>query len=192
VVEPPDDITGLIAAWRDGNRDAEAALFEKLYDKLHRIAAHLSRSEAPGQTLSPTALVHEAYVRFCASNQLEIVDRSHFLALAARVMRRLLVDRARARKAAKRDRDAPDIPDVTIWFREESDADDVIAVDRALDALRERSPRQCRLVELRYFGGYTIEESAAVLHISPRHARREWNVARTRLRAAIDGASTSL
>jgi len=187
-MEPADEITRLISEWQSGDRAAEAVLFEKLYQKLHAIAAHLVRHERAGQTLGPTGLVHEAYMRFCGAQELKIASRGHFLALAARVMRRILVDRARARKANKRDGGAQvDLEDAQ-WFRSDADVDEVIAVDRALQQLQRDSPRQCRLVELRYFGGYTIEESASVLHISARHARREWDTARTRLREAIDGA----
>jgi RNA polymerase sigma factor (TIGR02999 family) len=185
-----EDITRLIAEWQQGNRESESALFERLYQRLHSIAVHLARSERAENSLGPTALIHEAYMRFCGSTQLKIVNRSHFLALAARVMRRILVDRARARKAAKRNSGEED-HEAVAWFRDDGDVDEVIAVDRALDVLQTRSPRQCRLVELRYFGGYTIEESAAALDISPRHARREWDVARTRLREAIDGATAA-
>jgi RNA polymerase sigma factor (TIGR02999 family) len=186
-MEPSDDITRLIAEWQSGNQEAEAALFEKLYQRLHGIAAHLARHEQANETLGATGLLHEAYVRLCQSGDLKIVNREHFLALAARVMRRILVDRARARKAIKREETDPPA-DGLLWFRREADADEVISVDRALEALSERSQRQYLLVELRFFGGYTIEETAAVLKISPRHARREWDVARTRLREAIDGA----
>jgi RNA polymerase sigma factor (TIGR02999 family) len=104
-------------------------------------------------------------------------------------MRRILVDRARAGKADKRAGEIQSLEDNVSWFRTDADLDEVIAVDRALEVLCRQSPRQCRLVELRYFGGYTIEESAAVLQISARHARREWDVARTRLREAIDGTT---
>jgi RNA polymerase sigma factor (TIGR02999 family) len=187
-MEAADDITRLIAEWQSGDRTAEALLFDKLYQRLHKIADHLVRHERANQTLGPTALVHEAYVRFCGSADLKIVDRTHFLALAARVMRRILVDRARAKNAVKRVSDAEPFDENLSWFRSSADADEIISVDRALDDLFERSPRQCRLVELRYFGGYTIEESAAALQISARHARREWDVARTRLREAIDGS----
>jgi RNA polymerase sigma factor (TIGR02999 family) len=190
-MNPGDDITALIVEWQRGDRGAEAALFEKLYQRLHNIASHLVSHERANQTLGPTALVHEAYVRFCGSQQLKIANRAHFLALAARVMRRILVDRARARRAQKRDVAGTLAEEELYWFRSDADADEVIAVDRALEALCLQSPRQCRLVELRYFGGYTIEESASVLHISARHARREWDVARTRLREAIDGATAT-
>jgi RNA polymerase sigma factor (TIGR02999 family) len=189
-MEPQPDITRLIVEWQQGNREAESALFEQLYQRLHTIAAHLTRAEATENSMGATALIHEAYMRFCGTTQLKIVNRSHFLALAARVMRRILVDRARARKAAKRNA-SDESTGPSAWFRDEAEVDEVIAVDRALDVLRTRSPRQCRLVELRYFGGYTIEESAVALDISPRHARREWDVARTRLREAIDGAAAT-
>ncbi len=185
-----EDITRLIAEWQDGNREAESALFERLYQRLHAIAMHLARNERIEDSLGPTALIHEAYLRFCGSAKLKIVNRAHFLALAARVMRRILVDRARARKAAKRNA-SDEEAEAVLWFRNEADVDEVIAVDRALEVLETRSPRQCRFVELRYFGGYTVEESAAALDISPRHARREWDVARTRLREAIDGAGAA-
>jgi RNA polymerase sigma-70 factor, ECF subfamily len=190
-MEPADDITRLISEWQSGNRAAEEALFDKLYQRMHTIADHLVRHERANRTLGPTALVHEAYVRLCGSVETKIVDRTHFLALSARVMRRILVDRARARQADKRAGEMQSLEDNISWFRTDADLDEVIAVDRALDVLSQQSPRQCRLVELRYFGGYTIEESAAVLHISARHARREWDVARTRLREAIDGTSES-
>jgi RNA polymerase sigma factor (TIGR02999 family) len=190
-MEPPDDITRLIADWQRGDRDAEGALFERLYDRLRSIADRLVRLEPANRTLGPTALVHEAYVRFCQSTELHIVDRNHFLCLAAQVMRRILVDRARARKAVKRSAELEPIDGDIGWFRNESDIDEVIAVDRALRVLEQHSARQCQLVELRYFGGYTIEESASVLKISARHAKREWDVARIRLREAIDGAPTA-
>lgn len=180
------DITKLIVEWQGGSREAESTLFEELYHRLHSIAANLVCSEGNVNTLGPTELVHEAYVRFCGSTRLEIGNRAHFFALAARVMRRILIDRARARKAAKREacENGADF-----WFRSDADAEEVLAVDQALELLRSRSPRQCQLVELRYFGGYTIEEIAAALEISPRHARREWDVARIRLREAINGAA---
>jgi RNA polymerase sigma factor (TIGR02999 family) len=182
----PDEITRLILGWQSGDQLAESALFDKLYDRLHAIASNLVRHEPASRTLGPTALVHEAYVRFCGSHQLNISNRGHFLALAARVMRRILVDRARARKAAKRDGGLELNRDLE-WFPSEADMEEVIAVDQALDQLQRLAPRQCRLVELRYFGGYTIEECASVLHISPRQIKREWDIARVRLREAMDG-----
>ena len=140
--------------------------------------------------MGPTALVHEAYLRFANAEQISVSDRNHFLALAARVMRRIIVDRARARKSQKRGGNdvKADWNDDLVSTAE--DADQVLAIDFALEKLDQQSPRQAKLVELRYFGGFTIEETAVVLGISVRTARREWQVARLRLKLAIDGATT--
>jgi RNA polymerase sigma factor (TIGR02999 family) len=184
------DITQLIRAWQLGDRGAEHVLFEALYGRLHQIAEHCLRSEAGADSLGPTALVHEAYLRFANGANLAIVDRNHFLALAARVMRRIIVDRARARKSQKRGGDQPksNLDDNIGGLGQ--DPDEIIQIDIALDQLQKRSERQARLVELRYFGGFSIEETAAVLGVSTRTARREWQVARLRLKLAIDGATS--
>jgi RNA polymerase sigma factor (TIGR02999 family) len=182
------EITLLIAEWQDGNRAAEAALFDALYRDLHRIALQVLRSEPSGRTLGATELLHEAYIRFNKTQGLSVANRSHFLALAARVMRRLLVDRARARKAEKRGADPLRVEATESIVQADPDADRIIAVDRALEELGENSSRLSRLVELRYYAGYTLEESAEILGVSTRTARREWQVARTRLRGIIDGA----
>jgi RNA polymerase sigma factor (TIGR02999 family) len=182
------EITVLIAEWQGGSRAPEAALFDALYRDLHKVALQILRTERSGQTLGATALVHEAYLRFNRSRQLNVTNRTHFLALAARVMRRLLVDRARARRTEKRGADPVRVEQVESLIQTDQDADRIIAVDLALAKLHENAPRQCQLVELRYFAGYTIEESALILGISTRTARREWQIARTRLRGTIDGA----
>jgi len=183
------EITRLITDWQRGDKAAENALFEALYHKLHSLALQCLRSEPIGQSLGPTALVHEAYLRFHRSERIELTNRAHFLALAARVMRRVLVDRARARRSEKRGGDLVRVDEPDSLIKTESDADKILAVDVALDELTRQSPRQAQLVELRYFAGFSLEESAAVMDISERTARREWQVARTRLRMAIDGAS---
>ena|ERR1035441_156163 len=189
-MEQDNDITRLIQEWQQGNRAAEQALFEAMYRALHRIAMHCLRSEPNAGSLSPTVLVHEAYLRFANAEKLPVVDRSHLLALAARVMRRIIVDRARARKSEKRGGDQVKIELVDNFISSTEDADEIIAINDALHSLRERSPRQARLVELRYFGGFSFEETAAVLGVSSRTARREWRVARLRLKQVIDGASS--
>lgn len=181
------EITRLISEWQRGDKAAESALFDALYQKLHAIAVHCIRTEPVAQSLGATGLIHEAYLRLDRSEDLQIADRSHFLALAARVMRRILVDRARARRAIKRDADLQPLSEEIAWFHNTADIDEIISVDRALDVLCTRSPRQGRFVEMRFFGGFSLDESAAALHISTRHARREWDVARLRLREAIDG-----
>ena len=185
----PGEITVLIEKWQSGSREAEAALFAALYEKLHSIATRYLRAESPGQTLGPTALVHEAYLRFTRSEQLNITNRAHFLALTARVMHRILVDRARARRARKRD---------GLMLGEEffdliptdQDADQILAVDLAMETLSKDSPEQCQLVELRYFAGYSEEQCAEILGTSARTVRRHWQIARTRLKVLIDGSAS--
>jgi len=190
-MEPNDDITALIGQWQRGDRGAEKNLFEALYSALHRIAVQCLRTERPDQTLGATALVHEAYLRFCRSQPLAIADRHHFLALAARVMRRIIVDRARARRAEKRGGELVRVDETEQIVRTDHDADEILAVDTALRELRRFSPRQEKLVELHWFAGYSMEESAGILGISSRTARREWQAARVRLKGAIDGAAAA-
>jgi RNA polymerase sigma factor (TIGR02999 family) len=192
-MDSPGEITRLIKRWQAGDKAAENELFEAIYAKLHAIAMHFLRTEAPGQTLGATALIHEVYLRFQRAERLDIAGSSHFLALAARVMRRILVDKARARRADKRavDRIPLDAGDAFLANFLVSDAgvDEILKVDRALESLSKQSPRQVQIVELRYFAGFSEEESASALGISPRTVRREWQVARTRLRMAIDGVA---
>jgi len=184
------DITKMIAEWRRGDKAAENLLFAALYQKLHTLAVHCLRTERHAQTLGPTALVHEAYMRFRRAETLSITDRNHLMALAARVMRRILVDKARARQTARRSGLSDPVDRADEFVRTDADADQIIVIDRALEQLAQQSARQAQLVELRYFAGYTLEESAAVMDISTRTARRDWDVARTRLRIAIDGTSS--
>ena len=185
---PSTEITRLIAEWQRGDKAAENALFEALYSKLHAIALHCVRSEPAAQSLGATGLLHEAYLRLNRTEGLQVVNRSHFLALAARVMRQILIDRARARRTAKRCHEQVQTDKFEPFVCTDRDADEILAVDQALKALTRHSPRQSQLVELRYFGGYSLEESAAVLGVSERTARRDWQVARTRLKVAIDGS----
>jgi len=180
------DLTRLIQRWTNGEKEIEQELFEALYDTLHGLALKCLRREAPGRSLGATALVHEAYIRFRRAQNLTINNRDHFFALASRVMRRILVDRARARQS--RPRLEPPISGYeTAIVPTDVEAEEIIAVDRALGDLSRQSPRQARLVELRYFGGYSLEECAALLQVSEKTAQRDWQVARVRLRISIDG-----
>lgn len=179
-------ISRLISEWQNGDPAAESALFEALYEKLHQIALARLRSERL-ETLGPTALVHEAYVRLRQAEDLSITDSQHFLYLASRVMRRILVDRARARLSEKRGGEFVRGELVEHLVGRKSDADEIMSVDRALTDLAKHSPRQAQLVELRYFAGFSEEEAAKTLGLSARTVRREWQVARTRLRVAING-----
>lgn len=154
---------------------------------MHSIALQLLRRERPGISLGPTALLHEAYLRFQKAERLDIADQAHFLALAARVMRRILVDRARSKRAEKREGQHVGIEWSESLIQSEQQAEEILGVDRALEQLSATAPRQCKLVELRYFAGFSLEESASILGISTRTARRDWQVARTRLLGVLHG-----
>ena len=166
-----------------------ADLMPLVYDELRRIAARYISRERPGQTLQATALVNEAYVRLAAERPREFANKTHFLAIAALSMRQILVQRARARKAAKRG-GAPHR--ITLDDRNIDQAHlpadvDVLALDEALSKLAALDPEQAQIVELRYFGGLTVEETAAVLGISPATVKRHWAMARAWLKQALEG-----
>ena len=178
-------VTELLIAASDGRREALDALVPLLYDDLRRLAAAHVRREPAGHSLQPTALVHETYVRLVDQRQATWVSRAHFFGAAAIVMRRILVDLARTRRAGKR---GGKLTRVTLV--EDAAADgptdiDVLALHQALERMAAFSPRQERIVELRYFGGLTIEETAAVLSISDATVVREWTIAKAWLRAAL-------
>jgi RNA polymerase sigma-70 factor, ECF subfamily len=161
-----------------------------VYDELRRIAARYISRERPGQTLQATALVNEAYVRLAAERPREFANKTHFLAIAALSMRQILVQRARARKAAKRG-GAPHR--ITLDDRNIDQAHlpadvDVLALDEALSKLAALDAEQARIVELRYFGGLTVEETAAAVGVSPATVKRQWAMARAWLKQALEGA----
>jgi RNA polymerase sigma factor (TIGR02999 family) len=177
--EPEVSVTRLLRKLAEGNRDAEAELVPLVYKELHRIARSLLRGEAQRKTLQTTALVHEAYLRLTRSTPVDWQDRTHFLAVAATVMRRVLVDHARARDSAKRGGGAVIAGDFMVEPAAlTDDSDRVLALDRALDRLAQMDARQCRIVEMRFFAGMTVEETAAALDISPRTVKREWQMAK--------------
>jgi RNA polymerase sigma factor (TIGR02999 family) len=182
----PADITRLLIAWSEGRREALDDLMPIVYADLRRVAAGYMRRETPGHALQPTALVHEAYVRLIDQRQVKWRNRAHFFGVAAGMMRRILVDNARRRRADKRGGG---------WERvtlagDEAAADsrkaiDVLALHEALERLAAFDPQQARIVELRYFGGLTIEETAEVVGISPATVVREWTIAKAWLRADL-------
>ena len=164
------------------------SLMPLVYDELRRIAAGYIRRERPGQTLQATALVNEAFVRLASERPRSFENRQHFVAIAALSMRQILVQRARARKAAKRG-GAPDR--VTLdesLMATEPPGVDVLALDEALTRLAALDPEQARIVELRYFGGLTVEEAADVVGISPATVKRQWAMARAWLKRAVETA----
>lgn len=166
--------------------DGAEELFPRLYGELREIANRLLRSEAVGHTLQPTALVHEAWFKLAGPNAPRPVDREHFLALAARAMRQVLVDHARRRRAVKRGGTAIDltIADDRLGFA--IPLDDLIAVDDALTRLGERSERLARVVELRFFAGLSEDETARTLGVTTRTVQRDWAKARAWLHAELD------
>jgi RNA polymerase sigma factor (TIGR02999 family) len=171
------DVTGLLKAWSSGNLNALEQLTPLVYDELRRIARRHMRQRSP-QTLQTTALAHEAYLRLVGAEGLRWQDRAHFFAVAAQMMRRILVDAARARAASKRQGGA-----LRVTFSEEipiagGQDTNLLALHDALEALATRDARKARVVELRFFGGLTVDETAEVLKISPDTVMRDWRLAK--------------
>lgn len=171
------EVTHILSAIEQGDPSAADKLLPLVYDELRRLASLKLASEKPGQTFQPTALVHEAYLRLVDRDELSWQNRAHFCAIAAGSMRQILVERARARAAAKRGGDWRRVT-LTDAVREERSGVDVEALDQALTRLAGNSPELARLVELRFFGGLTIEETAVALGVSPATVKRQWASAR--------------
>lgn len=180
------EVTRLLAEISKGNPEAEARLIPLVYDHLHRLAAGYIRGERPSHTLQATGLVNEAYVRLISAETPEWRDRAHFFGIAARLMRQILVEHARARHAAKRG------GAVQIFVPLDDQVDlssarsrELIELDDALESLEQVDAQQARIVELRFFGGMTVEETAEVLGVSPRTVKRDWAVARAWLHGEL-------
>ncbi|HEY6290388.1 MAG TPA: sigma-70 family RNA polymerase sigma factor [Terriglobia bacterium] len=172
------EITRLLIELKGGNPQAQSELIPLVYEELRRVARSYMRGERAGHTLQPTALVNEAYLRLVEGPAINWQNRAHFFAVAAQLMRRVLVDHARARRAVKRGGNECRVSmDAALAFTGGKDAD-VLALDEALDRLAERDPRQARIVEIRFFGGLSEQETAEVLGISTRTVKRDWSVAR--------------
>ena len=177
-VHDPTEITTLLKAWGGGDQDALDQLAERVYGELRAMARRYLKNERPDNTLQTTALVHEVYLRMVGAARVEWHQRAQFFGMAAQMMRRVLVDAARARRSHKRGGQAPKVNlDETAVLSPERDRS-VLALDDALAAFSEVAPRQAKVVELRYFGGLTEEEIVSVLNISPRTVRRDWDLAR--------------
>jgi RNA polymerase sigma factor (TIGR02999 family) len=182
----PPDVTALLLAWAGGDRAALDALLPAVYADLHARAARALRREAAGHTLQPTALVHEAYLRLVDQRRVPLESRSQFFGIAARVMRQVLVDHARTRGAAKRGGSVEPVTLTQSAAVTDLPAVEILAVHEALERFELLDPRQARLVELRYFAGLTIAETAAALGISPATAKRDWVVASAWLRRELE------
>jgi RNA polymerase sigma-70 factor, ECF subfamily len=172
------DVTTLLRQVASGNRDATAQLIAIVYDELHRVAEHHLRLERPNHTLQPTALVHEAYLKLVAQRDADWQNKTHFCAVASQAMRRILVDYARGRLRAKRGGNSPKLPLEEAFVVAPDRCDELVALDEALVRLAALDARQSRVVELRFFGGLTVEETATVLRISPKTVKREWSTAK--------------
>ncbi len=182
------DVTRILSAIEQGDTHASARLLPLVYGELHRLAAQKMLHEAPGHTLQPTALVHEAYVRLVDVEQARHWNsRGHFFAAAAEAMRRILVESARRRQALRRggDRQQVDLDQVDPEIPRLSE--DVLALNDALEKLEQKDPEKANLIKLRYFGGLTMEQAAEALGISPATAHRYWNYARAWLHREIVG-----
>jgi RNA polymerase sigma factor (TIGR02999 family) len=170
-------VSELLVRWKTGDQEALAALVPLVYEELREIARYHLQRERVGHTLQSAALVHEAYLRLLDQRPFNTNNRAHFLAVASRLMRQILVDYARSHGAAKRGADRKVELDASLVLPQMRSAD-VIALDDALTGLSDLDPQQGRIVELRFFGGLSIEESAEVLNISASTVKREWNVAK--------------
>ena len=184
---PSAEITTLLKAWSGGDQFALERLAEQVYPELRRMARRHMKNERVGNTLQATALVHEVYLRLIDVTKVEWRERAQFFAMAAQMMRRILVNAAQARSAQKRGGGAPKVNlDETAVLSPGPDRS-ILALDEALTAFSRLAPRQAKVVELRYFGGLSEEEIVAALNISPRTVRRDWDFARAWLSQELNG-----
>ncbi|HUF80387.1 MAG TPA: ECF-type sigma factor [Burkholderiales bacterium] len=184
----PDDanVEKALAGWRQGDQGAVDDLFRLVYDELRVLAGRHLRRRRPGDTLGPTALVHEVYLRFAQRSSPDLVDRHHFVALAARAMRMVIVDHWRRKQSQKRGPQAPgSASPEDVAAPDALPPIDVLALDEALRSLSELDARQAQVVELRFFGGLTLDEIAAMFGVSERTVKREWQQARAFLYHAM-------
>jgi RNA polymerase sigma factor (TIGR02999 family) len=181
----PDDVTQLLIAWSNGDDSVRDELMTLVYEELHRIAHRHIRNERQGHTLQTSALVNEAFVRLVNQKNAHWQSRNHFFSIAAQMMRRILVDYARSRRFAKRGGDAIQVSlneDLLVMDQRSSD---VVALDEALKDLAAIDERKCKVVELRFFAGLSIEETAEVLAVSPGTVMRDWRLAKAWLNRAM-------
>jgi RNA polymerase sigma factor (TIGR02999 family) len=176
------DVTLLLNRWAQGDETALDRLIPLLYRELHKIAKRYMQQQAPGHTLQTTAVIHEAYLKLAGDAERDWKDRSHFLAVAAKAMRQVLVDYARSQKAAKRGGEFAIVPLEDGLTAARDSAAEVVALDAGIEALAKVDPRKAQVIELRYFGGLSVEETARALDISAETVARDWKFARAFLR----------
>ncbi len=187
----PRDVTGLLHAWADGDIAAGDRLFPLVYAELHRISEGQLRRQGAPVTLQATEVIHEAYLRLADQNRTDWRNRAHFFALAATMMRRVLCDHARRRLAQRRDRrrEVPldGVPEPVLMS--ETEADEIVRLDEALCELAREDARRAQVVELRWFAGMGVEETAEVMELSPATVKRDWTLARAWLRTRVEADS---
>src|SRR5262245_25485522 len=181
------EVTQLLGDWSGGDERALEKLIPLVQPELHRLAHHYMSREAAGQTLQTTALLNEAYLRLVDDPTRTWQNRSHFVAVAAQLMRRIMVDRARERRALKRGGGALKVSLDDVALVSERQSEELLALDEALEKLAVLDPRKSQIVELRYFGGLTVEETAAFLKMSDRTVKREWRMAKMWLYRSLSG-----
>jgi RNA polymerase sigma-70 factor, ECF subfamily len=182
----PRNITELLIAWGDGDQSAPEELLPLVEKELHRIAGRYMRRENPAHTLQTTALVNEAYIQLAGQRETHWRSRAHFFGIAAGIMRRILLNYARDRRRDKRGGGAERVSLSEVAAMSEEKSEELIALDEALRKLESIDERKSRVVELRYFGGLSVEETAAFLKVSPTTVARDWKLARAWLRRAIE------
>lgn len=185
VPSDPREITGLLLAWREGDAGALEKLVPLVHHELRRIAGRLMAGERLGHTLQATALVNEAFVRLVDAQRVNWHDRAHFLSMAARLMRRVLIDHARSKRYQKRGGSAVRVTFDEMTVPAHEPCHDLVALDDALKELEKVDPRKGRVVELRFFGGLTVEETATVLELSVETVMRDWRFARAWLQREL-------
>jgi RNA polymerase sigma-70 factor, ECF subfamily len=181
------DTTQLLRAWASGDSEALDELTPRVYRELRRVAARLLQNERPGYSLQSVDLVHEAYLRLVNTRELEWQHRAHFFAVAATLMRRILLDRARRKAADKRGGKAPALDLTKTLDVAQAKSRELVALDDALTALAEVDPRKSRIVELRFFGGLSVKETAEVVQVSSDTVMRDWKIARAWLLTELGG-----
>jgi RNA polymerase sigma factor (TIGR02999 family) len=182
-------VNALLAQWQAGDEEALRTLVPLVYDELRRLAHRYLQKERPDHTLQSTALVHEAYVRLVKQEGGKFQNRAHFFAICAQLMRQILIEYARSQRAAKRDRGQKVTLNDEVALVKKSRSVDLVALDEALEGLAKLDAQQSRIVELRFFGGLSIEETAQVLGISPATVKRDWSTAKAWLHHEMSGTA---
>lgn len=190
LVKENSELTGLLAAWGEGDPAALEEILPLVVDELRKIARAHMRKESPGHTLQTTALINEAYLKLAAQRNPLFANRNHFFAIASKLMRRILLDHAKAKLRDKRGGGAVHVELEDFHALSDRQSEEILALDEALERLSELDPMKCQIVEMRHFGGMTVEETAEVLDVAPITVMRHWNFAKAWLRRELGGETS--